>query len=113
MLSIEGLTASEILELYNKGKKIHGYMGYFEIPSSKLKDKAKNSDGFPVAPNTDKNIEDFCAVKLSKDGKKAIISVNYSDYTPKHQHLEAFIKKFGAKCLRDSIDPNIYDMEVL
>lgn len=111
MLKIEGLKASDIQRLYSEGKKIHGFTGFFEIPANKLKDKADNKDGFPVALGLNKNIEDFCSVKLSKDGKKALISVNWSDYEPEHRHLDAFLKKFGSDCLKDEIDSANYDIE--
>lgn len=113
MLKIEGLSASDIKRLYTEGKKIHGYTGYFEVPANKWEDAATHEEGFPVAPGLNKKIKDFCNVKISKDGKKALISVKWSNFEPHHNHLDAFLKKFGTDCLRDEINPIDYNIEVI
>ena len=116
MVSVDGLTSTEIRELMKQGKKVGGINAFMVLPVEKLDDVISGNEGFILAPNFEKPLKNYSQYHLTLNKKTAAIHIGWKSINSQSERnaceVDAYIKKYGLKNLvfEDEMDFSLYEV---
>jgi len=116
MITVEGLTSTEIRELMKQGKKVGGINAFMVLPVEKLDDVISGNEGFILAPNFEKPLKSYSQYRIALNKKTAAVHIGWKSINSQSERnareIEAYIKKYGFNNLifEDEMDFSLYDV---
>ena len=114
MVSVDGLTSTEIRELMKQGKKVGGINAFMVLPVEKLDDVISGNEGFILAPNFEKPLKNYSQYHLALNKKTAAIHIGWKSINSQSERnaceIEAYVKKYGFNNLvfEDELDQDLF-----